>query len=387
MTDANTPEEIQDEPLDIELPDVSSPAVIKHEVNDDFKYDVAFNIGFVGLGQGGGNMAETFYKLGYRRVGVINTAVADLKDVSDDIEKLDLGTGGAGQDMEKGKRFLKTREEDVRDLLTRAIGNAPDYLIICVSLGGGTGSGGAGTLIEICRKHMEHIGKEPDRVGVLLSLPNPYEGQRTSRNAIQAYREIHNLKPSPLIIIDNKQVEKLYHKGAMDLYPEANAQIAKLFHLFNRLAIQRSQLMTFDRADYANLLDNGTVVFGASPIPDYETSADITRAIRDQLEDTVLAEVDLSKGTKAGCIFLGGEKVMKQVSLEYFGEGFSMLSRILAEDSMITRGVYVGSADDLRCYTMISGLHPPKKRLDELAKEARLQSGTAGMASHLGVDD
>lgn len=375
--------EIPDDGLD--LPDVDAE-VLHHSIQDSFSYPVSFRIAFVGLGQGGGRMVETFYKLGYRRVCAINSAHADLKDLDPNILKLDLGTGGAGQDMKKGRQFLERRKEDAWDLLTRAVGEDADYLVVCASLGGGTGSGGADLLISLCREYMESKERSPQRVGAMVSLPNPYEGQRTSRNAVLAFNNVYRLKPSPFVIIDNKRVGKLYRKGASEFFDTCNSQIGKLFHLFNRMA-GRKGLCIFDQGDYATLLDSGIITFGASPVKTYQTPADISECIRQHLSDTVLAEVDLSKAKLAGCIFLGGERILKQVPLDYFGEGFSMLGRIMAPDNTIFRGVYEGASDDLRCYTMLSTLPPPSSRLQELGKEARLNLPSGGVAEYLGIDD
>lgn len=369
-----------------DLPDVGVPQVKKHEVKDRFTYDVAFNMAFVGLGQGGGRIAETFHKMGYGRVGVINSAHEDLKDISDEIPKLDMGKGGAGQDMAKGKSYVKQHEEDIWNLMTRAVGDKPDFLMCCASLGGGTGGGGIAELIKIARKYMEDIGKPPERVGCIVSLPQAYEGQRTCRNAVQAFSEISSLGPTPWFIIDNKRIEERYQVGALGKFATCNNQVAKLFHLFNRLAAQRSQLLTFDRADYAALLDAGIIVFGASPIAKYDSKADIAECVKQQLEQTVLAEVDLKQGRKAGCIFLGGEQVLNQVPMDFFGGGFSMLGRLLADDNTIYRGVYVGNSEDLRCYTMIAQLPPPQQRLAELAKQARISGTVGGTAEHFGID-
>lgn len=372
--------------LDLDLPDAAPepPAVKHHEISDAFNYDVAFKMGFVGIGQGGGRIAETFYNLGYRRVAAINSAYEDLKDISDDIAKLDMKTGGAGQDMDRGREFLEKNEDGVWDLLVRAAGDDPDYLLVCVSLGGGTGSGGAAKLVEICRKYMAHNDRE-NRVGVVVSLPNSYEGQRTCANSVKAFEQLYNLQPSPMIIIDNKRIEKLYRRGATDFFPTCNQQVAKLFHLFNRLATERSKLVTFDRADYAVLLDSGIVVFGASPITKYEDKADIRECIRTQLEQTVLAEVDMKKGRAAGCIFLGNEEIMGQVPMDFFGAGFDQMNQLMSDGSVVYRGVYVGKSNDLRCYSMLSGLPAPIERLRELKRKSGIQQPPSTTMDHLEI--
>lgn len=366
------------------LPDAPTPEVKAHDVVDDFEYEVAFNMGFVGVGQGGGRLAETFWKLGYGRAGVINTALADLQDLDDDLPKLDLGTGGAGKDPERGRMAVEGREEAVYEHLTRCIGKKPDYILVCAGLGGGTGGGVTETVVNVARTYMQTL-ERPVRVGLVLTLPTPDEGPTVCRNAVQAFKSLHAMGCSPLIVIDNKRIGDLYRRGVTEFYSVCNQQVAGLFHLFNQLAAQRSSVATFDRADYATLLDSGIVVFGASAIAAYESPADISEGIRKQLGNVVLAEVDLRTGTKAGCIFVGSPDILAAVPMEFFGGGFDMLNRLLANGSVVHRGIYQGNADDLRCYTLISGLAPPTARLRQLADKAHMSFD--GLAGFLGVDD
>ena len=41
-------------------------------ISDTFPYDVAFNMAFLGSGQGGARLASSFYQLGYRATAVIS---------------------------------------------------------------------------------------------------------------------------------------------------------------------------------------------------------------------------------------------------------------------------------------------------------------------------
>lgn len=369
-----------------DVPDVPMAAAVKsHDVTDKFTHDVAFNMAFIGVGQGGGRIAETFFKLGYGRVGVINTDHADLEGITNEIPKLDLRTGGAGKDPAKGRAAVGSQDESVFDLLTRAVGKQPDYIMVCAGLGGGTGSGAAAKVIEIARKYMNEHGRDPKRVGAIVSLPHHAEGQTPSRNAVRAFNEIFRLGVTPLFIIDNKRIGELFKAGVANFYEVANNQIAKMFHLFNRLAAQKSKVTTFDRADFATLLDSGICVFGASPVSKYESPADISEAVRGQLSQNVLAEVNLKAGHKAGCLFVGGEEILNQVPMDFFDGGFSMLNRLLADNSVVHRGIYEGSTNDLRCYTMISALPPPAERLRRLANEGGIAN--EGTAEYLGVGD
>lgn len=366
------------------LPDAPMPAVKEHDVVDEFDHDVAFNIAFIGIGQGGGRIAETFWKLGYGRSGVINTAIADLQELDDKLPKLDLGTGGAGKDVELGRMAIEGQEPAVYEHLTRCVGKKPDYILLCAGLGGGTGSGITETVVKVARTYMRDL-ERPVRVGLILTLPTPDEGSTVCRNAVNAFKLLHGMDCSPLIIIDNKRIGELYLRGVAKFYDVCNTQVAGLFHLFNQLAAQRSSISTFDPADYATLLDSGIVVFGASSMDKYDSPADISEGIRKQLSNVVLAEVDLHTGSKAGCIFVGGEDVLNKVPMDFFGGGFDMLNRLLAVGSVVHRGIYQGHAEDLRCYTMISGLAPPKARLRQLAEKSNMP--IEGLADYLGVND
>lgn len=371
--------------LDFDLPSEDGP--ISHQVQDRFEYRVAYQFGFIGVGQGGGRIAEAFHKLGYGRVGAINTSDEDLGGLTDDIQKLDLGTGGAGKDPVKGTEAVNTAWEDCRELVDRAMGdNPPDWIFVCAGLGGGTGSGGVAPLIGLCREYLKAAGKPP-RVGVFVTLPEPHEGQRPCRNALAAIRQVWSLNPSPLLVIDNKRIGQLFRKGITEFYSACNNNVARLFHVFNRFAATKSDLLSFDPADYATVLEGGAIALGASPIPKYQTKSDITSCIREQLSKTVLAEVDLRQGRAAACLFVAPDAVLSQLSSDYLGAGFDVFNRMLADDSVVHRGIYRSDVSDLRCYTMVAGLPAPLVRLSELSAAAGVPHGfVGGHASQLGLE-
>lgn len=362
-------------------------------IQDEFDTDVAFRFAFIGSGQGGARIADAFWRMGYRRCCAFNTTESDFDGLSAAMPKFSLEVGGAGKDTTAAKDALRGREEDVRDLLLRSWSTELDYGIVCASLGGGTGSGTAPELVKIARRYMEDRGIPP-RVGVIISLPPVGEGYQICRNAVQGFRELLELKVSPMIIIDNDRIHKLYKPAMAQLHATANNTVAQLLHLFNQLAAVHSPYITFDRSELGQILDGGLMTMGAADINKIDSPADVSSAIRENLCNTVLAEVDLSSGRKAACLFVGAEDILNKLDLEYFDAGYTAMDRVLQQHdpnaaTVVHRGLYPGTEPGLQAYVAVGELDTPRKRLLELARKGGLmQPGSSGgTAAFLGVQD
>ena len=123
--------------LGIDLPDIPLPddEPIEDAIKDTFE-DAAFNFAIVGVGQGGSRLAESFWNLGYRRVGVINTAKQDLSLISVPEEnKLLIGDGGAGKNPDAADEVFRTRYEDILDFLKRTFGSGYERILVCAGAG------------------------------------------------------------------------------------------------------------------------------------------------------------------------------------------------------------------------------------------------------------
>lgn len=369
-----------------------------HIVTDDFKHDVALKFAFLGAGQGGGRMANAFWQLGYRRIGIFNTTDSDFDGI--DVEaRHSLDVGGAAKDTELANQSLYGREAEVHDLLSKAWGTDLDVAFICAGLGGGTGSGTIAKLVQIARKQL--ASHPVPRVGAIVSLPPVSEGQQVAKNALHAFQQLLDLNVSPLIVIDNARINERYSPSMSKLHSTANDVTAQMLDLFNRLAARKcplNRLMTFDEGELAQLLDNGILTMGAADIDvDAITHpSDISKKIREDLTKNVLATMDLTKGHKAACLFVGGQNVFDKFGMEYFESGFNQLDRIVGSSRqtdpdnppVIHRGIYSDpDATDLQCYTMVAGLEPPISRLQELASKAALTAqARSKLGAFLGVD-
>ena len=109
--------------VDISLPYIPMPEPEPEketEVKDEL--DGAFNFAFIGAGQGGSRIAETFHKLGYRKTAAINTAMQDLNTIKDIENKLCIGDGGAGKEPKVAEELFNKKAEDVLDFMKYSFG-------------------------------------------------------------------------------------------------------------------------------------------------------------------------------------------------------------------------------------------------------------------------
>ena len=239
------------EDLGIDLPDIPLPddEPIEDDVKDQFD-DAAFNFAIVGVGQGGSRLAESFWNLGYRRVGIINTAQQDLSLINVPEEnKLLIGDGGAGKNPDAADEVFRTRYEDILDFLKKTFGTKYERVLVCAGAGGGTGAGGVARVLEISHDLNQSLGKETKdtdaKVGCVLALPTRGEGIKVQENAKKTVNKVVDLQKagvvSPLIILDNEKIKQLYPKLSVNqFWSTANNSICSIFHLFNKISAKES---------------------------------------------------------------------------------------------------------------------------------------------------
>lgn len=366
-----------------DLPDVPEPSTKK--VHDSFDYPVAYNFAFVGVGQGGGRIAATFNQLGYGRVCAINSTIADLRELklSDD-RKLDVGQArGAGKDPRAAEALIKDKGEDIYDLYKRSWGEEVDYAFVCLGAAGGTGAGCYTRAVEVAKSYLAQTNR-PVKVGAIVALPKDAEGAQFAKNAFYTMKGLVTQGLSPVIFIDNQRVRALFDPAASQEHAKANTSTAQLLHLFNRMAGKESEHTTFDRADFAKLLDSGNVAFASANITSWTSPADVSTPIREKLKANVLATVDLTKGQLAGLIYVLAGAAYDEVPAATLDHGTEMLTRILQPGSTVFPGVYRGSGEQgsIKVLAMVGGLPWPLQRLDELA---RVAGEPKSVAEFLGV--
>lgn len=361
--------------FDMELPDIPIPGEqITTDIEDTIT--VGFKFCFVGAGQGGSRIAETFYKLGYKRACVINTAEQDLATI-DIPNKLKLGnSSGAGKNRSVAKKVISEQKEDVLDLFRKSFGSNFDRIFVCAGAGGGTGSGTAAELVSIAKDYQDSVKSTTNKVGVFLALPKNTEGKKCAENAYETLSEILKLVDdgivSPLIIVDNEKINTIYPKLSINqFWSTSNNSVCSLFNLFNTIITKNSSYTSFDNKDYKTVLDSGTIVFGATQVTQWSDGTNISKAMRDNLKKNILSgDIDLSTGTVAAAVVVGDSSALENIPQEYLDQAFEQLTRMLKTNSTVHQGIYRGNKPGLSIFTSIGGLGKPEAKLAELKKLA-----------------
>lgn len=170
----------------------------------DFKAETGpenvVTIKVVGVGGAGNNVVNRMVRAGTQGVEfiAINTDKQALA-ISNANQKLQIGEKmthgqGAGSDPEVGKRSA----EESRNNIAKAIEDA-DMVFITAGMGGGTGTGAAPTVAEICRE-----------AGILtvgvVTRPFKFEGKRRMDQANAGVKELLG-KVDSLLIIPNDRLK------------------------------------------------------------------------------------------------------------------------------------------------------------------------------------
>jgi len=336
---------------------------------------------WIGVGQCGGRLVKSFYDLGYKKVLAINTTHHDLDLL--DIPKnqkflMDIGQKGAGKDMARAREAVQQYQQEILHLARQTFASQVDHIMICFGAGGGTGSGSVVGLIEIAKRYARYVGlKNPDKkVGVIMTLPTVGEASSplVAGNAWRVATELNEMastgRMSPLIIIDNDKINKMYPGMTVSsFWPSINNTVTTLFDIFNKLSALSSRYTSFDPMDYHSIMEaSGCAIMGLTKVSGFGDKFAISEAMKKNLEKTLLAGgFDLTTAKLAGCVVVGGRRLMTSVkglqdNIDY---AFDNLSDITGQ-ATIHRGIYEDNRECLRVYTIIGGLDICTARLQEL---------------------
>lgn len=367
--------------IDIDI-DEEVVEVEEQQVDDEKK--TAVQMAFIGAGQAGGNLANAFWKLGYRRVAVINTTEKDMRRLEiPEANRLVMNSpGGAGKNPSVGKKCAQAEEDNIRQLVQRTVKKGCDHIMLCIGAGGGTGTGSVEVMINVAKEYLaQNLVQDVDKkVGVIVTLPTKDESPAVQKNAVEALESLLDLaesgKLSPLVLVDNARAIKMYGGASIvDVFGKVNKNVAALFSVFNELAAldDESVHQTFDPEDYKSVLAGGTLVFGRTKLDQVGDPDAVSNAIRNNLKKGLLVEgLDISRATVGGGILVSNADGLGSITTESLEEAFRTLNSLMHKgpETKLHRGIYEAGAAGIHLYTILSGLGRPAERLAEMKAKA-----------------
>lgn len=345
-------------------------------VKDESNGSLTFAI--LGLGQCGGRIAQSFYDLGYKKCIVINTSDHDLIDLTIPT-KIKIGdTNGAGKNMEISSSAFIKEKANILTQMNKIFGVNIDHILVCGGAGGGTGSGTFIPAIELSVLYLKQLGFEDaeQKVGAIATLPTNNESSSpiVKSNAIKVLMSLsemaNNKLISPLIVIDNDKVKKLFPRLTVtQFYPTINKTVVNLFHMFNIISTKESDLISFDKQDYKTIINShGHMVMGAVTLKDFSSSESISKALKNNIEQTLLSDdFDLDTASVVGIIVVGGRSIFDSVPglMGSIEDAFGTIA-FLTNKAIVHRGLYTNESNTLKVFTLIGGLNSPERRYRKL---------------------
>jgi cell division GTPase FtsZ len=362
-------------PLEDYEPDLMPQIGVEDTHSGSIKY------AWIGSGQCGGRIVQTLRQFGYNKSVALNTTYHDLDLLEIPEEQkflMDIGINGAGKDTTRGAQAVTEYRQEILHLCGQIFGEDTDHIMVAFGAGGGTGSGSAKGLIDLAKHYARHIGiKNPNKhVGAIMTLPTIGEAKSplVAQNAHTIATELAAMavakKISPLIIVDNQKISSLYPDLTVKgFWPTINRTFSGLFDIFNKLSTLPSPYTAFDHADYNSIITSGgCCIMGLTRLDETYDKYNLSEAVRKNLHKTLLADgFDLAKSKMAGSVIVGGCSVManKAGLKDNIDYAFDVLADIIG-NATLHRGIYEDYKDSIRVYTIIGGLEPPLKRLEEL---------------------
>jgi cell division protein FtsZ len=244
----------------------------------------------VGVGGGGCNAVDSMINMGLKGVEFIalNTDAQALQE-SQANTKIQIGSAttkglGAGADPEVGRAAMEEDREKVTNLLQDA-----DMVFIACGMGGGTGTGAAGVLAEICSK----IGA---LTVAIVTKPFKFEGPRRMANAEKGIGKMKEFVDATIIVHNQRltQASTDSNTSMIDAFLKVDEVLYKAVRGIADLITHRGNI-NLDFADIRTIMKGmGEAMMG---VGEAEGDHACIEAAQTAIQSTLLENIDI-KGAK-----------------------------------------------------------------------------------------
>ena len=282
--------------------------------------------GFIGVGQGGSQIADEMRKLNFPAIA-INYSQCDLNSLEFiDKQLCFLGSEGVGKQRFIAIELMKDNWESAVSFIKQNLSQPSiEVIFIIFSVGGGSGSGVSPLLLEIMTNEM------PDKVFVACPiLPDIRETLVNQANALSTFNELSKLD-NCILPIDNQKAFKFSKMMPKNkIYNFINTSFANSLSGIHKYTEMYSKNGNLDKNDLKQILNTkgiatiGTAVF-TDPIDiPLEISQDnFSNMIYKSWESSVFANIEFDQIMRAGIIFDGQESLMQYLDYDLIFSKFN----------------------------------------------------------------
>jgi cell division protein FtsZ len=310
----------------------------------------------IGIGGGGGNAVNTMITYDLKGVDFI-VANTDTQALGASVSptKVQLGTEatrglGAGANPDVGKQAALEAKDRLREHLEGA-----DMVFITAGLGGGTGTGAAPVIAEIC--------KEIDALTVaVVTKPFQFEGKRRNYQAEEGVDELRKIVDT-LIVVPNQRLLSLGGRNLSLLEAFKKADDI-LYHAVKGISdlIIIPGLINLDFADVKNTMSSmGLAMMGTG------TASGENRAVEaaQRAISSPLLEDNSIQGAHGVLLNITGGPDM---SLFEVNEASSLIQAEAHEDANIIFGTVIDEnmGDEIRITVIATGFEDLNRRKNNL---------------------
>ena len=195
------------------------------------------SIGFIAIGQGGGNIGSLFEASGHT-VLYANTSSEDLATLGGAKHAHHIKDGeGCHKDRDKAKALVAKDFDDIYAKIGQTL--KEEFVFVVFTAGGGTGSGASPMMIDLL------IRQAQKKVGAICVLPARDEPLKTHINAYECFKELEEIEGmGATFVLDNSKAEKFF----------INRDFADLFSTFIGMPQHHNFKGNIDAAEIKELL-------------------------------------------------------------------------------------------------------------------------------------
>lgn len=318
-------------------------------------------VSFLGLGQGGSNVAEVAAVNGFYS-GAINYSSKDLESLTEVHHKLTLiGSEGVGKQRSEAIRLMSSNWDLATNFVKENFSH-PSIQIIFVpfSTGGGSGSGIAPVLLNML------IDLMPDKVFVAMPIiPDLTEAYTNQVNCLDTFEDLSQLDVS-ILPIDNEQLRSSSSSvGKVNLLRKTNEKVIQLINEVINYTEKPSPYSVLDKKDFLNIFRaKGFACISEVQITDLSIPFEVSETsfsekIQSSWETSPFAKIEYEQIVSAGLIFDGQEKLMDCLNMNKVFSKFKNKMPI-----SLFEGSYTNNKG--KVISILSGLTICKRRLDQI---------------------